>query len=72
MKNKLINRAFIFLLPLAVACTQPVEQPEERQETPEPEQSTEEKFTCNDGKTVIKLSYVRDGECDCPDCDDEE
>jgi hypothetical protein len=29
------------------------------------------KFTCNDG-TAIEPSWIRDGECDCPDCEDED
>ena len=28
------------------------------------------KFTCNDG-TAIERSWIGDGECDCPDCEDE-
>lgn len=44
MKNKLIKRTLIFLLPLVVACTQPVVQPEVQQETPEPEQLPEVTF----------------------------
>ncbi|MGA1397423.1 MAG: LDL receptor domain-containing protein, partial [Schleiferiaceae bacterium] len=47
-----------------------MDEPGNQEEITQTSSSKKSKFTCKDG-TSIELAWIGDGECDCPDCEDE-